>query len=270
MTSPTSYEPHQYWEERLSTNFALTGVGLRKRGAAFNQWSYQVRLYALKQTLQRHPIDPRGARICEVGCGTGFYIPFWLNYQPRELVGWDITQTSVEHLREQFPSACFEQRDISQPLVNYGEPGFDLVTVIDVLFHVTHPAAFEQALTNLGAMTKPGGIVLLTDYFWRYGTVKTKPHVCYHSLAEYEAGLEKAGLKIEGQYPQTFVMNAPLDNRNLIKRYIAFFTWTALSYLGQIEAIGNQLGKWAYNKDIEMINRQLETPSTKIMVCRKA
>jgi 2-polyprenyl-3-methyl-5-hydroxy-6-metoxy-1,4-benzoquinol methylase len=146
MTSPDVYDPRQYWEERLSTNFNLASVGLRKRGIAFNKWSYRSRLYALEQALQRHQINPQGAHICEVGCGTGFYIPFWLAHRPRELVGWDITKTSVEHLPEKFPQARFEQRDIGQPLVNYDGTGFDLVTVFDVLFHVTDPTAFEQAL----------------------------------------------------------------------------------------------------------------------------
>jgi SAM-dependent methyltransferase len=269
MTPSGTYDPRQYWEERLSADFSLTGVGLRKRGIAFNKWSYRSRLCALEQVLQRHQISPQGVRICDVGCGTGFYIPFWLAHQPCEMVGWDITKTSVEHLRQRFPRAYFEQQDIGQPLVNENEAGFDLVTVFDVFFHVTDPTAFKQALVNLGIITKPGGFLLLTDYFWRYGTVKTKPHVRYRSLAEYKVGLKKVGFEIEQLYPQTFVMNAPLDSRNPFKRYALFYVWTAFSYLAQVESIGDRLGRWLHNKDIEMMVRHLETFSTKIMVCRK-
>ncbi len=270
MTLSKSYDPRQYWENRLNADFTLKAAGLRNRGMALNEWIYQAKLRALEHALVQHQIRPHEAAICEIGCGTGFYFPFWLKYQPRDLVGWDITTTSIEHLRQRFPQATVECRDIGQPLVGYDGPGFDLVTAFDVLFHVTRPAAFQQALDNLSAITRSGGYVLITDYFWKYGTIKTKPHVRYRSLAEYDAGLGRVGLRIEGLYPQTFLMNAPIDIRHPFKRYAMFLSWTVVSYLGRIESIGDWLGRWAYRKEANIMRHQRETPSSKILVCRRS
>lgn len=264
-----SYDPRQYWENRLSSDFTLKAAGLRNRGMALNGWIYQAKLRALEHALVQHRIRPHGASICEIGCGTGFYFPFWLKFHPRNLVGWDITTASIEHLRQRFPHVTLESRDIGQRLVGYDGARFDLVTAFDVLFHVTRPVAFQQALDNLSAITRQGGYVLITDYFWRYGTVKSKPHVQYRSLAEYDAALGRVGLRIEGLYPQTFLLTAPIDIRHPFKRYAMFLSWTVVSYLGWIESLGGCLGRWAYKKDTDIMRHQRETPSSKILVCRR-
>src|SRR5450759_3035112 len=179
MTS-SGYAPRPYWEERLGADFNLGGVGFRKRGLKLNMWMYRSKLQALNAALIAENIDLRDKVVCEVGCGTGFYVPFWLSHEPRRLVGWDITSVSVMRLRDQYPQAYFQQRDISQPLTGNNGESFDLVASLDVLYHITDAAAFNQAISNLGRITTSGGRLVITDYAWKYGTVKSKAHVRYH------------------------------------------------------------------------------------------
>lgn len=263
------YDPTNYWENRLQTDFDLDGVGFQKRGLSLNKWMYKSMLYSLKNALDKHKLEIEGKSICEIGCGTGFYLPFWISQKPSMITGWDITSISVQRLVKKFPQYVFEQRDISQPINNGKVPQFDIVTAISVLFHIVDQTSFKQAIANLGKITQLNGRLIISDYFWRYGKVATRSHVKYHSLAEYKVELEKAGLVIEELYPQTFFMNPPMDFRSAAVRYLAFFGWTGVTYLGNLKKVSDILGQWAYQKDVSLIDEGRDTPSTKIMICRK-
>jgi SAM-dependent methyltransferase len=80
------------------------------------------------------------------------------------VTGLDITEASIERLRERFPQAEFVRADVSD------EPPagtYDVVNAFDVLYHITDDARWSRAVRNLAKAVAPGGIFLITDVFDR-------------------------------------------------------------------------------------------------------
>src|SRR5829696_5730512 len=95
---------------------------------------YRVRRHVFLRTL-RPLVTPR-MRVLDVGSGTGFYIDRWHELGVSSVTGADLTETAVEQLRRRYPADRFVRFDVTEegaPL----EPGsFELVSAMDVLFHV--------------------------------------------------------------------------------------------------------------------------------------
>ena len=95
----------------------------------------------------------RGARILDVGCGTG-----WLSAALSpfgEVTGTDLSEGAVEEARNAHPKVAFHCGDfLSLPLVG----PFDLIVSADVLAHVADQQAFTRRVAGL---LRPGGTFLL-------------------------------------------------------------------------------------------------------------
>ena len=95
----------------------------------------------------------RGARILDLGCGTG-----WLGASLREfgeVTGTDLSPAAIERGRELFPGLDLRVCDFGA-LELIGT--FDLVVSADVIAHVADQEAFVD---RVAALLKPGGTFLL-------------------------------------------------------------------------------------------------------------
>ncbi len=110
--SPSTFEPERYWSERLEQTYSLAGVGWLGLGEPFNRWMYAVRRRVFRRTI-RASVDLEGARVLDVGSGTGFYVGLWRELGVADITGSDLTGVAVERLRYLFPEVRFEQLDIS-------------------------------------------------------------------------------------------------------------------------------------------------------------
>jgi len=136
-----SYEPREFWEQRLRQQFDLRGTGETELSLAYNRACYALRREVLERALDRARIETRGAAVLDVGCGTGFFTQLYLDRGAR-VTGVDITSASVEQLSARFPQARFVQADVS---ISVPDEPFDIVNVFDVLYHITDDAAWERA-----------------------------------------------------------------------------------------------------------------------------
>ena len=102
-----SFDPRKYWEDRLEAKFDLTGVGFRRKSVAFNKWAYKIREDALDELIRDGLIKPGEKDVLDVGCGTGFFIRYWLEQKPRSVSGIDITDVSIKQLKDAIPEAEF-------------------------------------------------------------------------------------------------------------------------------------------------------------------
>jgi SAM-dependent methyltransferase len=116
-------------------------------------WWFRTRRAVLREMLREASLPP-GARILDVGCGTGGNLRFLASYGEAE--GCDCAEEALEYCarrgfqRTRLADACG---------LPYEDSTFDLVTCLDVLEHVRLDAL---AFSELARVTRPGGYVLVT------------------------------------------------------------------------------------------------------------
>ncbi|MBX3729981.1 MAG: class I SAM-dependent methyltransferase [Candidatus Sumerlaeia bacterium] len=213
---PSSYDPKQYWQKRLSSNFDLRGVGYRRFSTSYNNWMYRLKREKLEEVLAGS--DPRSMEVLDIGCGTGFFVRWYLERGARVL-GVDITDVSVEKLRTEFPAAEFVVADVGD--ATFQAPrAFDIVNMWDVVYHIVDDERFRQAMANIAGATKPGGLFLLTDNFGDTEDRRAAEHVRKRCMATYEALLPEMGFKLEKLLPLFDRLNRPISRwDNLLARF---------------------------------------------------
>jgi 2-polyprenyl-3-methyl-5-hydroxy-6-metoxy-1,4-benzoquinol methylase len=160
----SNYCPKEYWEKRLIKHFDLTGVGHIGYSQKYNNWLYRAKRRTLQKLSVKHAISFQDKAICDIGCGTGFFIDFYHHHNPKTLVGLDITDVSITKLNHKYPQHCFICADITaMSHDNHVKDSFDIVSVFDVLYHVTDNKLFEHAITNISRLVNEKGYLLLTD-----------------------------------------------------------------------------------------------------------
>lgn len=129
----------------------------------------QHRLWA--DFLDRAP-HVTGARVLEVGCGTGI-ITAKIAALPgvAEAVGVDPSPGFVERARQRVPGSRFEVAD--GRALPFDDACFDGVVFATTLCHVPEP---ERALAEARRVLRPGGYLLVYDGDYATATVATGPH----------------------------------------------------------------------------------------------
>ena len=265
MTTSGGFDPRRYWESRLQDRYSLAGVGHHRLGERFNGWQYRVKAHVFDALVRSHVSNVRGAKVLEVGPGTGFYVSRWL-VQGASVTGLDIADVAVEALGDRFPAARFLQGDIGLPLAEplASELGtFDIVCAMDVLYHVVDDALFETALHNLARLLKPGGHFVWSDVFLHGAEVRTT-HAVSRTLASVERLLHGAGLRPVVRRPMAVLMNYPIDTR---WRIVPLLWKAAMSPAVVSDFVGGVLGAALYLPERYLVTRLLEGPSTEIMLC---
>lgn len=241
------FSPGEYWEKRLSDRFDLTGVGFRRKSVAFNKWVYRVRTELLDAVVRENdwPIDNKS--VLDVGCGTGYFIDYWIARQARPITGIDIAKISIENLRREYPNVNLVLADLSDSNLDLDEK-YDYVTIFDVLFHIVDDEKFENVPANLSRFCKPGCKVFITDLFGK-NTFAGVKHCRNRSLALYKAAFEKRGFRLLGMRPLFFTLLPPSGLKNPLFRWTGILAWEALTFITRWSLFGNMLGCVLYRID---------------------
>jgi 2-polyprenyl-3-methyl-5-hydroxy-6-metoxy-1,4-benzoquinol methylase len=265
-TSAADFDARSYWEQRLAADYSLTGVGFRRLGPSFNTWAYRVRRERFMGAVGRLDLKTAGAKVVDVGSGTGFYVATW-SEMGAQVTGMDLTETAVGELAKAYPDATFVRGDISDPAVvdQLGAGSADAVSAMDVLFHIVDDAAFQQALRNIHAVLRPGGYFLYSDLFV-HGAARRVQHRVARPLVDIEQAMDRCGFEIVERAPLFVLLNDPLDTRNVLYKGLWYATAALISTSDKIGAFA---GKRLYPWEIKLTGKRTESPSTELMVCRK-
>ena len=266
-TEGADFDAGEYWEERLRSHEGLTGVGYASLPESFNRWMYRVRRRVFDRVLDRLGVDPGSARVLDIGSGTGFYLERWKAAGAAEIEAVDISATAVERLRSRFPDVVVYHRDIGGLGATAGLEGrFDIVSAMDVVFHIVDDAAFERAVGGITAVLRDGGLFLFSDNFVR-GAERRLPHIVHRRLEDVRAVLHRAGLEVVERRPLFVLMNAPVDSTSRVVQG----RWSAIARTARTgKAMGWLVGALLYPLELIMTRVRKESPTTEIMVCRKA
>jgi SAM-dependent methyltransferase len=261
----SSFDPRAYWERRLADDWTLRGVGFRRMGKRFNGWAYRRRGERFEALVQEFVPERNELRVLDVGSGTGFYLDAWRRLGVKDVSGLDITAAAVNRLRDKFPDVDIHHGDISDDLGALEAGSFDVVTAMDVLFHIVDLQRFAAALKNIGALLRPGGLFIWSDLFL-HGPEIVQEHIAIRSLYRIETMLDDARFDICGRRPMFFYMNEPRDTSNRAM----WHAWRGVMRIAATaEPLGGLAGRAGYHIDRWLDERRIESPSTESMVCVK-
>ncbi|PJI88037.1 class I SAM-dependent methyltransferase [Sphingomonas koreensis] len=154
-------------------------------------WWYVARRDILADFIGREVNPPKGARILEIGCGTGHNLPMLGAFGEVDAIEIDPAAREIasKRLGKEVGSAPLPE------LSGVAEGQYDMIAVLDVVEHIEDDVA---ALEAMAKRLKPGGTILITvpahQWMWSAHDV-VNHHKRRYSKATLIAALERAGLK---------------------------------------------------------------------------
>jgi len=265
---PPVYKAAEFWESRLRHHFDMIGVGYSRLGWPFNLALYRQRLVVLGRTIRRYRIKAAGAAVVELGPGTGFYIDYWKTLGIGSLLGLDITAVVTERLTAKYPEYRFAEVDVSERWPA-DDASADIVTAFDVLFHITDDTRFEAAIREAGRVTRPGGLLLVSDLFL-HGEAFRGFHQVSRTLLDYHQVLDGAGFDVLGRMPIFVTMHPALDLPPGRRARLAASWWSRTEErLMDEPKRGYRLGRVLGWIDRGLTKVSRGGPSTELLVARR-
>ncbi len=154
-------------------------------------WWYVARRDILADFIGREVNPPKGARILEIGCGTGHNLPMLGAFGEVDAIEIDPAAREIasKRLGKEVGSAPLPE------LSGVADGQYDMIAVLDVVEHIEDDVA---ALEAMAKRLKPGGTILITvpahQWMWSAHDV-VNHHKRRYSKATLIAALERAGLK---------------------------------------------------------------------------
>lgn len=153
-------------------------------------WWYVARRDILADYIARYVKPPRGARILEIGCGTGHNLPMLGAFGEVDAIEIDPAAAAIASQRLGKPVGSAPLPE----LAGVAEGQYDLIAVLDVIEHIDDDVAGLRAMAT---RLKPGGKILIAvpahQWMWSAHDV-VNHHKRRYSKATLTAALRKAGL----------------------------------------------------------------------------
>jgi ubiquinone/menaquinone biosynthesis C-methylase UbiE len=265
-TAAKPFDHEAYWAERYRA-IDISKSGHIDLPVAYNRWLYRRKRECLFRDLRRAGFRPEGASVLEVATGTGVYVEAWKRAGVGRLVGIDLSQAATDSLRVRFPGFSFHKRDLGEPgLAELTGTGFDLVTAVDMLYHIVEEERFPVALANLAAACKPGGLLAIHEVFPHraeldFGYLKLR------TLDAYSRALDAAGFEILSRTPTFFFSVQANDPSTEAVGARMRALWQRTYPI--IERAPGAAGALAYAVDSVLGAVMREGPSFEMLVCRR-
>jgi SAM-dependent methyltransferase len=156
-------------------------------------WWYRARREILARVIAAKVKPPAGARILEIGCGTGHNLDMLARFGTVDAAEMDDAAREVATARLGRPAKM-----ATLPALEGVERGaYDLVALLDVLEHVDDD---RGSLLSIAERLKPGGRILITvpahPWMWSAHDV-VNHHKRRYTKKGFRETVEGAGLKVE-------------------------------------------------------------------------
>lgn len=258
------FDATDYWERRLRDRYSFQGVGNIGFSESYNRWMYRAKGHAFRAEVRRVLDDPAATRVLDVGSGTGFILRQWIRLGCRAVTGSDLTRTAVEKLAERLPGVSTCQMDIGGPEISLTGP-FDMISAIDVFYHIVDEAAYETAFGNVADLLSPEGHFFFTEMCSE--STGGSRHVSRRSWEQIRRVVNDSGLEIVRRKPLYVWMETPIRRRGLVFRN----AWRVVSRIARGPSILGAVGGGLVFP-LEIVSRSLVEagPGIEIFTCRKA
>lgn len=261
----SKFNPKAYWQERLSKNFDLSGVGDRTWTERYNRLLYRIRSQQFRRLLFRHFTKLDSVSAIDIGSGTGFYIDQLTELGLTKLRGADLTGAAVSRLSTSRPDIEFTEWDVTTPIpLQLAGQRFDLVTCIDVLFHIVDDDAYANAITNLSNLLNDGGALLLSENLGELR--KERVHQVVRTENEILSLLRGRGLTIVTITPMFVLMNDPVRINNKLLRFIHT---NIVRVCQRNDLLGRTMSQLAVALELLLVSTFTRGPSTEFIIAKK-
>ncbi|HYT23448.1 MAG TPA: class I SAM-dependent methyltransferase [Candidatus Polarisedimenticolia bacterium] len=127
---------------------------------------------AMVRAMQWIKASPESARVLDVGCGEGdsLWVLLRLGFEPANLSGVDIQEDKIIQAKATNPLVNFECADATSLAFNDGT--FDIAMESMMFLQLTDDDVARRIASEMIRVTKPGGILLVSD--WRYSKPGSK------------------------------------------------------------------------------------------------
>jgi len=257
----------QYWEKRLAGSGGLSGVGYYGLGKRYNHWIYAARRHRFHAEIEKLSL-PVSTSCLDVGAGTGFYLTELSKLGFKNLTGSDFTDTACAGLKEKFANCNILQLDITKP-GTLPPKTFDLVTCMDMLFHIVDNEGYEKAVSNLSSLLKSNGILIITENFTPAS--RDRGHICDRNR-EYIAGIfSSSGLKLVAVSPLFIFLNSPVQSAKKWHWRISNFRVSLLKKIenSKLKWLNSCLGFTIFTIDRLLLRFGVRDTGTSLVVFKK-
>jgi SAM-dependent methyltransferase len=229
-----SYDPRDHWS-RLHARGDLSSVGQSGLPADLNAWLYRALERRVRWFVRRNHVVDGVKTVFDVGSGTGYWVRVWHDLGVPRVDGCDLVPAAVERLGATFGDRGdrFVAADVGAADSGLPAEPYDLVTVMNVLLHLTDDAAFRQALANLAALVAPGGHLMVVEPILLDAAYERPPTTTQtsraRSFAAYRDPLLAAGLELVELRGAVAMANNPIEagSRAAYDRYLRWWRWVA-------------------------------------------
>ncbi|MDO8485177.1 MAG: class I SAM-dependent methyltransferase [Candidatus Limnocylindrales bacterium] len=228
------YDPRTEWS-RLHARGDLSSVGQSGLPADLNAWLYRALERRVRWFARRHRVFDGVKQVFDVGAGTGYWVRVWHDLGVPRVDGCDLVPAAVDRLDAEFATRGdrFVAADIGASGPDLPQGPYDLVSVMNVLLHVTDDEAFLRALASVAELVGPGGWLLLVEpilldpAYERPATPEQTSRA--RSLAAYRDPVMAAGLELVELRGAVAMANNPIEagSRSAYDRYVRWWRWLA-------------------------------------------
>lgn len=205
-----TFDAARYWQRRLAEQWSIAGTGHLQYSASYNTWLYRAKGHALRRALRALP-TPGSA--LDVGSGTGWVLRELLEggWQPR---GCDIAPVAVERLNTELPTVAVLVADAARDRLPAASATLDLVTAIDVVYHLVDDDGARHLVSEVARVLRPGGHLVFSDTF---GPADRTPaeHVRFRGEQSWRQLLGGHGLDVTRTQPYFRTLSRPPEASRL-------------------------------------------------------
>jgi SAM-dependent methyltransferase len=162
---PQGREEHVSEITRISDAYRLRRDHLGTTPYRFGNPGYafymQLLEWSLLDGLQRSGCDIEGARVLDIGCGSGYFLHRLIEFGASEGSGVDLMPDRLESARARYPNLRFVQGNAAQ--LPFETEAFDLVTQFTCLSSVLDLHLRTAMAAEMWRVLRPGGLILSYD-----------------------------------------------------------------------------------------------------------